>query len=127
MSDLLESNTLSKGGMNYFVSYSSSHLASPDTLLCFIATLHEIVGSRSIQLDRLVTDMTEYYDSEDNRELHKPEKIKQGDIVAAKFPHDDSWYRGQVCDNKYNSTDPSQSLATVYYVDFGDTEKHALV
>lgn len=49
-------------------------------------------------------------------------QVKKGDIVAAKFPHDDSWYRGQVCGYEPNEDDPSQSLVTVYYVDFGDTE-----
>nr|XP_027232151.1 tudor and KH domain-containing protein homolog [Penaeus vannamei] len=82
----------------------------------------QVVGPRSIQLDKLVTEMTEYYEDEDNRELHVLEKVKKGDIVAAKFPHDDSWYRGQVCGYEPNEDDPSQSLVTVYYVDFGDTE-----
>lgn len=49
-------------------------------------------------------------------------QVKTGDIVAAKFPHDDSWYRGQVCSYEPNEDDSSQSLVTVYYVDFGDTE-----
>ncbi|XP_071551549.1 tudor and KH domain-containing protein homolog isoform X2 [Panulirus ornatus] len=82
----------------------------------------QVVGPRSVQLDRLVTEMTEYYDSEENRELHELEKVNIDSIVAAKFPHDNSWYRGKVCSYEHNETDPSQSLITVYYVDFGDTE-----
>ncbi|XP_068211357.1 tudor and KH domain-containing protein homolog [Palaemon carinicauda] len=82
----------------------------------------QVVGSRSIQLDKLVIDMTEYYDSAENRELHELEKVKEGDIVAAKFPHDTSWYRGRVCKYEHNDLDPSKSMATIYYVDFGDTE-----
>lgn len=82
----------------------------------------QVVGSRSIQLDKLVIDMTEYYDSAENRELHELEKVKEGDIVAARFPHDYSWYRGQVCSYEHNDLDPSKSIATIYYVDFGDTE-----
>lgn len=42
--------------------------------------------------------------------------------MAAKFPHDNSWYRGQVCSYEHKESDPLQSLVTVYYVDFGDTE-----
>lgn len=86
----------------------------------------QVVGSRSIQLDKLVTDMTEYYDCADNRELEELDKVKEGDIVAAKFPHDNSWYRGRVCSYEHNELDPSKSLATVYYVDFGDTESIAM-
>ena len=49
-------------------------------------------------------------------------QVKEGDIVAAKFPHDESWYRGQICAYERNDIYPSKSIATVYYVDFGDTE-----
>lgn len=35
----------------------------------------QVVGPRSIQLDKLVTEMTEYYEDEDNRELHLLEKV----------------------------------------------------
>nr|XP_053635261.1 tudor and KH domain-containing protein homolog [Cherax quadricarinatus]XP_053635262.1 tudor and KH domain-containing protein homolog [Cherax quadricarinatus] len=82
----------------------------------------QVVSPRSVQLDKLVTEMTEYYEIEENRELHKLDKINIDSIVAAKFPHDDSWYRGQICSYEHNETDPSQSLVTVYYVDFGDSE-----
>ncbi|CAL4101634.1 unnamed protein product [Meganyctiphanes norvegica] len=84
----------------------------------------QVVGPRSIQLDKLVKDMTEYYELEDNKEMNEVniEKMKNGDIIAARFPHDSSWYRGQVCQVVNNDGDSSRSKVTVYYVDFGDTE-----
>ncbi|XP_045618889.1 tudor and KH domain-containing protein homolog isoform X2 [Procambarus clarkii] len=82
----------------------------------------QVVGPRSVQLDKLVTEMTEYYECEENRELHKLDKVNIDSIVAAKFPHDNSWYRGMICSYEPNETDPIESLVTVYYLDFGDTE-----
>lgn len=54
--------------------------------------------------------------------IFHPFQVTIDGIVAAKFPHDDSWYRGRVCDFVSNEEDPQQSQVTVYYVDFGDTE-----
>ena len=49
-------------------------------------------------------------------------QVSADSIVAAKFPYDDSWYRGKVCSFSHNEEDPQRSEVTVYYVDFGDTE-----
>ncbi|XP_045102223.1 tudor and KH domain-containing protein homolog isoform X2 [Portunus trituberculatus] len=82
----------------------------------------QVVSPRAIDLDKLVTEMTEYYSNEENRDLHELEKVTVDSIVAAKFPYDDSWYRGKVCSFSHNEEDPQQSEVNVYYVDFGDTE-----
>ncbi|KAG0712668.1 Tudor and KH domain-containing [Chionoecetes opilio] len=82
----------------------------------------QVVSPRAIQLDKLVTEMTECYSEKDNRELHQLEKVTVDSLVAAKFPHDDSWYRGRVCSYMHCEEEPQQSQVTVYYVDFGDTE-----
>lgn len=82
----------------------------------------QVVSPRAIDLDKLVTEMTEYYSNEENRELHELKKVTDDSIVAAKFPYDNSWYRGRVCSFSHNEENPQQSQVTVYYVDFGDTE-----
>ncbi|XP_050720959.1 tudor and KH domain-containing protein homolog [Eriocheir sinensis] len=82
----------------------------------------QVVSPRAIQLDKLVTEMTEYYSDKENRELHQLDKVTVDSIVAAKFPHDDSWYRGRVCSFEPNEKNLEESQVTVYYVDFGDTE-----
>ncbi|XP_042893332.1 tudor and KH domain-containing protein homolog isoform X2 [Penaeus japonicus] len=116
MNGSMHQESLSMPGSDRFI---EAYVSAVDSAAHFWL---QVVGPRSIQLDKLVTQMTEYYEDEDNRELHELEKVKTGDIVAAKFPHDDSWYRGQVCSYEPNEDDSSQSLVTVYYVDFGDTE-----
>ncbi|XP_076068880.1 tudor and KH domain-containing protein homolog [Oratosquilla oratoria] len=82
----------------------------------------QVVGPRSIQLDKLVDSMTKYYSNEDNQEMHELEKVQVGDIVAARFSHDGSWYRGQVRSFNPNEEDPRKSEVTLYYVDFGDVD-----
>ncbi|KAG7177119.1 tudor and KH domain-containing protein homolog isoform X1 [Homarus americanus] len=99
--------------------YIEAYVCAVDTASHFWL---QVVGQRSVLLDKLVTEMTEYYESAENRELHELDKVDINSIVAAKFPHDNSWYRGQVCNYEHNETDPLQSFVTVYYVDFGDTE-----
>ena len=41
------------------------------------------------------------------------EDVKVGDVIGARFPHDESWYRARVCEIAEDSYD-------LYYVDFGD-------
>lgn len=54
--------------------------------------------------------------------IFNPFQVIIDSIVAAKFPHDDSWYRAKVRHSLHSEEDPEQSQVTVYYVDFGDTE-----
>lgn len=35
----------------------------------------QVVSPRAIQLDKLVTEMTEYYSDKENRELHQLDKV----------------------------------------------------
>ncbi|KAK3875994.1 hypothetical protein Pcinc_019166 [Petrolisthes cinctipes] len=80
----------------------------------------QLVGPQSVELDKLVTEMTEYYSNEETRELHSLDKVKEGSMVAAKFLDDNSWYRGRVCECLEEEGKGRQ--VNVYYVDFGDTE-----
>jgi len=72
----------------------------------------QVLSSKSNQLDALVAQMTEYCG---NQNLGEPvTELKEGDIVAAPFEHDNQWYRTEVCEIDGDSVD-------LYYVDFGDS------
>ncbi|XP_012227770.1 tudor and KH domain-containing protein homolog isoform X2 [Linepithema humile] len=74
-----------------------------------------VVGPGNIALQNLVSEMTEYYDKEENRELHTLKKIAQGQMVAAKFGHDGKWYRAEV-------TAVITPTCEVWFVDYGDKD-----
>ncbi|KAJ2945473.1 hypothetical protein O0L34_g286 [Tuta absoluta] len=82
----------------------------------------QLVGPQVAQLDELVENMTEYYGRAENRENHKLKNVSIGQIVAAVFRHDGRWYRARVHDIRPNEFDPTQQVADVFYVDYGDSE-----
>ncbi|XP_063172964.1 tudor and KH domain-containing protein [Candoia aspera] len=71
----------------------------------------QIVGSRALQLDKLAREMTQYYEGGGAPEA---QSVHVGDIAAAFYPDDRSWYRARVL-----GTLASGNL-DLYYVDFGD-------
>uniref|UniRef100_A0A8C5QWD1 Tudor and KH domain containing n=1 Tax=Leptobrachium leishanense TaxID=445787 RepID=A0A8C5QWD1_9ANUR len=68
----------------------------------------QIQGSRSSQLDKLSVEMSEYYKKQSSAE------IQVGDIVAAPFPNNSTWYRAEVLKFLDNGN------VDLYYVDYGD-------
>ncbi|KAI5637598.1 tudor domain-containing protein [Phthorimaea operculella] len=82
----------------------------------------QLVGPQVAQLDELVANMTDYYGRAENRENHKLKNVSIGQIVAAVFRHDGRWYRARVHDIRPNEFDPTQQVADVFYVDYGDSE-----
>ncbi|KAM9514784.1 tudor and KH domain-containing protein isoform 1-T3 [Guaruba guarouba] len=72
----------------------------------------QLVGQRSLQLDKLMAEMRQYY------QHHSPAALlcdaQPGDIVAAPFTADGNWYRARVLGPRGNG-----SLG-LHYVDFGD-------
>ncbi|KOC67666.1 Tudor and KH domain-containing protein [Habropoda laboriosa] len=76
----------------------------------------QVVGSGTTALDKLVCEMTAYYNDEQNHELHTLRNITPGQIVAAKFSFDEQWYRAQV------TSTPEDDQCEVYFVDYGDHE-----
>ncbi|XP_030043422.1 tudor and KH domain-containing protein [Microcaecilia unicolor] len=78
----------------------------------------QILGSRSLQLDKLATEMSQYYESySQSLELLS---VGVGDIVAAPYTHDRLWYRAKVLGILDNGN------LDLYYVDFGDNGEAAL-
>ncbi|XP_053330685.1 tudor and KH domain-containing protein isoform X2 [Spea bombifrons] len=70
----------------------------------------QILGSRSSQLDKLTTEMTEHY----QKQQSSVADIQAGDIVAAPFHADKFWYRAKVLGFLENGN------VDLYYVDYGD-------
>ncbi|XP_026471093.1 tudor and KH domain-containing protein homolog [Ctenocephalides felis] len=80
----------------------------------------QILGPQAAALDNLVETMTEYYNKEENRELHTIISPQVGQIVAAMFNVDGKWYRAQVQEIKPNDYVPCQPVLDLYFVDYGD-------
>ncbi|KAE8588985.1 hypothetical protein XENTR_v10022847 [Xenopus tropicalis] len=70
----------------------------------------QILGSRSTQLDKLTSEMTEHYQDKKGGVA----EIQVGDIVAAPFRSDYFWYRAKVAGFLENGN------VDLYYVDYGD-------
>ncbi|KAG8520387.1 Tudor and KH domain-containing protein [Galemys pyrenaicus] len=70
----------------------------------------QIIGSRSLQLDKLVNEMTQHYENSLPEDL----TVNVGDIVAAPLPANGSWYRARVLGTLENGN------LDLYFVDFGD-------
>nr|XP_024216731.1 tudor and KH domain-containing protein homolog isoform X1 [Halyomorpha halys] len=97
-----------------------SSVASPSHLWL------QLITPRSVDLDHLVDDMTEYYSKEENRIMHKLKEVKTGQIVASRFEHDKKWYRVEVFSVEINETNPDENKVDVFYVDYGDSAYYPL-
>ncbi|XP_028817728.1 tudor and KH domain-containing protein isoform X1 [Denticeps clupeoides] len=73
----------------------------------------QILGVRSLQLDKLTAEMSRFYSNNTSRE-HRVLTIVVGDIVAAPYRECETWNRARVL-----GVLPS-GLVDLYYVDFGD-------
>ncbi|XP_061436805.1 LOW QUALITY PROTEIN: tudor and KH domain-containing protein-like [Lethenteron reissneri] len=74
----------------------------------------QILGPRSLQLDRLTAEMSIYYGSEDSAAEAVPAP-GIGDVVSAPFDHASVWYRARV------ARPASADTVELYYVDYGDS------
>lgn len=74
----------------------------------------QILGPRSLQLDRLTAEMSIYYGSEDSAAEAVPAP-GVGDVVSAPFDHASVWYRARV------ARPASADTVELYYVDYGDS------
>lgn len=83
----------------------------------------QVRSPKSVELDHLVDEMTEYYSQEENKQIHAIKELAVGQIVTAPFPIvDNRWYRGEVRAIEPNEQDVSESRVDLYYVDYGDSE-----
>lgn len=82
----------------------------------------QLVGPQSAELDVLVETMTEYYNQQDSRDLHKIRKPYLGQIVAAEFNADGKWYRAEVVAILPNEFKPGEIVLDLYFVDYGDNQ-----
>uniref|UniRef100_A0A8C1ZHH4 Tudor and KH domain containing n=1 Tax=Cyprinus carpio TaxID=7962 RepID=A0A8C1ZHH4_CYPCA len=73
----------------------------------------QILGVRSLQLDKLTAEMSRFYNSDTSQE-HRVETIIVGDIVAALYRDHGTWNRARVLGIL------GSGLVDLYYVDFGD-------
>ncbi|XP_075593378.1 tudor and KH domain-containing protein [Balearica regulorum gibbericeps] len=72
----------------------------------------QIIGHRSLQLDKLTTEMRQYYQS--SGRAAELSSVRAGDIVAAPYMDGSDWYRARVLGTLENGS------FDLYYVDFGD-------
>ena len=82
------------------------------------------VGPLSVELDKLVTSMTAFYD--ENPTDCVLEKVEKGDIIAAKNSSDGSYYRGKVLEVITDDYDQSDVKVVLNFADFGVTETKSL-
>ncbi|KAK2876265.1 hypothetical protein Q8A67_020361 [Cirrhinus molitorella] len=73
----------------------------------------QILGVRSLQLDKLTAEMSRFYNGDTSQE-HRVETIIVGDIVAAPYRDHGTWNRARVLGIL------GSGLVDLYYVDFGD-------
>ncbi|KAJ6646712.1 Tudor and KH domain-containing protein like [Pseudolycoriella hygida] len=106
------SSNIIEGQLEVFV----SAVASPSR---FWIQLH---GKQSKELDELTASMTEYYETGDNKNLHKIKDPYLGQIVAAMFKYDSKWYRAEIVGILPNDYNPRDVILDLYFVDFGDSE-----
>ena len=78
----------------------------------------QIFGTRSNELDKMTESMTDFYEEKRNLREYRLVEANVGDIVAAPFNMDESWYRVRIVGVE------SDSRIRVYYLDFGDEGIH---
>ncbi|XP_062545536.1 tudor and KH domain-containing protein homolog [Armigeres subalbatus] len=82
----------------------------------------QLVGPQSTELDILVDTMTQYYNQQDSRNLHRIRKPYLGQIVAAEFNADGKWYRAEVIAILPNEFQPGEIVLDLFFVDYGDNQ-----
>lgn len=107
----------SSGGGDEIIEVYVSSIADPTTFYV------QKVGPRSIALDKLVEEMTAYFELESNRKKLKPSEVKVGDLVAARFSTDNNWYRARIVDISYDDYDEDETEIDIDFVDFGDWQR----
>lgn len=102
---------LTTGQMEVYV----SAIASPSKFWL------QMVGPQSTELDTLIEEMSEYYDSGDNQALHQLEEPCLDQIVASQFKWDNKWYRARIVAILPNEFNEEGMVLDIYFLDYGDS------
>jgi len=86
------------------------------------------VGPRSVELDRLTAEMTDWYGGNSGATVASlsPDAVQLGDIVAASFGEEESFYRAKIVSYQEDSYDASHGLVGLDFVDYGDHDEKRL-
>lgn len=82
----------------------------------------QLYGPQSKELDQLVNEMSQYYNNEENQEIHRIADPFLGQIVTTRFNGDSKWYRAQVVGILPNEYNPRDVVLDVFFVDYGDSQ-----
>jgi len=84
------------------------------------------IGPHSVDLDKLTQEMTDYYNQEENVSFHTLSCVDEGEIVAARYSDETSFYRARVVSFREDSYDKTRSTVDLDFVDFGDAEEKSI-
>ena len=84
------------------------------------------IGRGGTDLDKLTEEMTLYYNEPTNTKLMALTGVEAGDIVAARFIDEESFYRAKIVSIEENTYDFSQSTVELFYLDYGDTDQRQI-
>ena len=86
------------------------------------------VGPQSVALDKLVQEMTAYYEITANQKINELTNVNAGDFVASQINSDNNWYRARVVDVIIPKDEYDEGLIEVDidFVDFGDCERKSV-
>jgi len=79
----------------------------------------QLVGESSIELEKLMTSLSNFYGNYINRKENRINKPKTGEIVAAFLPRNKKWYRAEIVGTKYKN---GEELCKLFFLDYGNTE-----
>lgn len=82
----------------------------------------QLIGPQTKKLDNLVKELTDYYNVDENREMHRISEPYLGQIVAAVFKYDGKWYRAEIVGILPNEYNANEVVLDLYFVDYGDSE-----
>ncbi|CAH0388599.1 unnamed protein product [Bemisia tabaci] len=88
----------------------------------------QMITRKSVDLDRLVDEMTEFYNVEENRASQAVDlkTLEVGLQVASRFSMDKKWYRAEIVEIVQDEYNPEDSKIEVFYVDYGNSDNHSI-
>ncbi|GAB6018597.1 hypothetical protein CHUAL_000284 [Chamberlinius hualienensis] len=102
-------------GQDGFLEVYVSSISSPDNFW-----VQPVGINFSTELDKLIEKMTTTYTALEGSEDYLLPDVMAGDIVVARFPHDDKWYRAVVRSFSVDDYEPGNTDVEIIYSDFGD-------